>query len=465
LGAAAGFYVPGAKYLLSIALVVLCFFRVLSSLDPAIRRMQLTALYSAVFAAGLSLGFCASQAGRVNIYFGIDEKKITAINGVLLEDPRIISGGRIMAAVSLKECAGAGRLRATATGELLVFFPEESAARLKEFGRGTTVYTEGKLRASGTGWTYSAESLHIVKPASALERMRTGIRLNITERFSGSQWGGLALALLVGIRDNLDVNLSVLYRNAGCSFILALSGMHLAVLASLIALLLKKPLGLKLSAIAGAVIIILYCFIVGPMPSLNRAALMYLLGVLAVLGAFPKEPLSILALSFLLQIIISPASGNSISFILSYAALAGILIIGMPLYSLLSGKAPDFILQPFTASCGAFLATAGITAFTFGIIAPVGIAAGLLLVPLTTIFMIGSMLWLVLDFASFSFILNVPLSVLYQLMEKTVSIAGRVAGISGKPFAIIALSLVISLLIIRLQHRQRAAILKQQLFS
>jgi competence protein ComEC len=292
-----------------------------------------------------------------------------------------------------------------------------------------------------------------------MERFRTGVRLNLSARFSGSSWGGLSLALLLGIRDNLDVNFAAMYRDAGCSYILALSGMHLAVLASLIALILKKPLGLKAAAVASALIIIIYHFIVGPLPSLSRATLMYLLGVLAVLSAFPKEPLSILGLSFLLQIVISPASGNSISFILSYMALAGILVIGEPLYSLFSGKVPDFLARPLTASCGAFIATAGLTSFSFGVLAPVGILAGLVLVPLTTVFMIGSIIWLVLDMFSLSRFLGLPLSVIYQVMEKTAFLANTVSGISPRPAMIIALSIILGLFIVLFEHRRRMAAL------
>ncbi|MDR1870209.1 MAG: ComEC/Rec2 family competence protein [Treponema sp.] len=471
LAAAAGFYcfnfsVAALIAVLSVLLASLCFFRVLSSLNEQSRLLRLTAVCSAAIAVGFLLGICAASAGRNNVKFALAQEKITALEGVLLEDPRIISEGRAMATLSLRRCAGAGGLRVTAGGVITVFFPEESALKLREFGRGTTVFTEGRLRNTATGWIYGAESMHVVKTASPLERMRTGVRLNLIKRFDGKPWGGLALALLLGIKDNLDTNLAAMYRNAGCSYILALSGMHLAVLAALIAFLLRKPLGLKMSAIVGALIICLYCLIVGPMPSLNRAALMYLLGVLAVLGALPREPMSILALSFLIQIVVSPASGNSISFILSYTALAGILVIGQPLYSLFAGKAPDFLLQPLSASCGAFLATAGITGFSFGIIVPMGIITGLALVPLTTVFMIGSMIWLALDFIHISGFLNLPMSLLYQLMEKIVSLAGGIPGISsGKPFIILLLSLVLSLLVVIFEYKRRAALLRLEPFS
>jgi competence protein ComEC len=473
-GAACGFYLFGRLSLALlfviafVLLAALCFFRVFVSVRENFPHniLRLAPLYSAALAAGFMLGFCAASAGRNDVKFALPREKITAVEGVLLEDPRIINGGRAMASLSLKKCAGNGKLRAGAKGTITVFFPEDNALRLREFGRGAAVFTEGALRATDTGLLFSAVSAHIVKPAPPVERMRTGIRLKLIEKFDGKKWGGLALALLLGIRDNLDTNLAVMYRDAGCSYILALSGMHLAVLAALIAFLLKKPLGFKGASLAGAVIICLYCFIVGPMPSLNRAAIMYLLGVVTLLGAFPKEPLSILALSFLLQIIISPSEGNSVSFILSYSALAGILLIGQPLYSLFSGKAPDFILQPLTASFGAFLATAGITSFTFGVLAPAGIVIGLALVPLTTVFMIGSMIWLALDFFSLSFILSMPLSLLYRLMEKIVSLAAIVPRVSNiMPAIILSLSIVVSALIAVFVYKQRAAADSLQSFS
>jgi competence protein ComEC len=477
LGAVGGYYclctlLPAGVFAALFAFVaVLCFFRVIASFESAIkgansRPLQLTAMYSAAFAAGLFLGLCAARAGRNEIYFGIPEQKVVALNGVLLDDPRMIKGGRIMAVLSLRECAGQGGLRVKSKGEIPVFFPGESTERLRWFGRGTTVFTEGKLHRSSMSlsngvakWTYSSESAHIVKPANAMERFRTGVRLNLITRFSGSSWSGLALALLLGIRDNLDVNFAAVYRDAGCSYILALSGMHLAVLASLIAMILKKPLGLKAAAVTSALIIIIYHFIVGPMPSLSRATIMYLLGIFAVLGAFPKEPLSILGLSFLLQIVISPASGNSISFILSYLALAGILVVGQPLYSLFSGKVPDFLARPLTASCGAFIATAGVTSFSFGVLAPIGILAGLVLVPLTTVFMIGSIIWLVLDIFSLSRFLSLPLSLIYQIMEKTASLANNISGISPRPSVIIALSIILSLFIVLFERSRRMAAL------
>jgi len=466
-GAAFGFYCLGSLAPAAImtvmfaAVIALSFFRVLASIDLKSRQFRLMAVYSTVFSAGLCIGICAQTASVNNVRFGITEEKIIAINGVLLEDPRIISNGRAVAVVLLRKVAGAGGLRASSSGEMAVFLPEDSALKIREFGRGTEIFAEGALYSGKNGWTFSAKSMHITKQSPPIEKMRTGIRLNLIQRFGKNSFtnvngGGLALAMLIGMRDNLDTDLAAMYRKAGLSHILALSGMHLAVLVSLIAFLLRKLLGIKAAAIAGAVIIVVYCFIVGPMPSLNRAALMYFLGVLAVLGTLPKESISVLALSFLIQIIVTPASGNSISFILSYLAMAGILFIGKPLASLFAGKIPDFLIQPLAVSCGAFLATAGIICFAFGTLAPAGIITGLVIVPATTVFMIVSIIWLVLDMVSLSGIINMPLSLLYQFTEKTVFFAGRIPYVSvSKPFSILMLSIVLSLAIIFLEYRSR----------
>jgi len=200
------------------------------------------------------------------------------------------------------------------------------------------------------------------------------------------------------------------------------------------------------------------------MPSLNRSALMYILGVLAILGALPKKAMSILSLSFLIQIIVTPAAGNTLSFILSYLALLGILITGQGLSSFFAGKVPDFILQPLSLSVGAFLITSGICSFTFGTIAPIGIAAGLLIVPLTTVFMIGSMIWLLLDFISLSFLLSYPLSIVYHLMHITASVAGNVPGISANPALVLVLSVVLIIFLYVIEQRRKTKLLKLEPF-
>ena len=460
-----------------IPVCALCLFRVVAAWPllaedkpKMVRIFRLLPLYAAAFSAGLALGIGAGTKVAPAVSFGIPADTIVGVSGALLDDPRLVSGGRAMSTLSLRMAMGQSGARATARGEITVFFIEENAERLREFGRGAEVFAEGNMavtpprdRAGGEGaYVLSAETLHVTKAAPPLERFRTGLRLGLTRRFSQSgdvNWGGMSLALLLGIRDNLDAGIAAQYRDSGCSHILALSGMHLAVLVGIISFLLKKPMGLRPAAITGGCIIIAYCFIVGPLPSLTRAALMYLLGVFAVLGMLKRDALLLLCMAFLIQLMFTPRAGVSLSFILSYLALAGILIIGETLNEFLKGKIPAVILQPVSASLGAFIATAGVTAWFFGTLRPVGIAAALVLTPLTTVFMVGSMAWLGLDLVAppVSFVLGKPLSLLYLLMEKTARAASFVPGIKANPLLVILLSLLTMAALFWLEHRRGKA--------
>jgi competence protein ComEC len=457
---------PALLLVLFLPLPFLCLFRVLSRLPPGMaagfsRRHALAEQHLAALAVGLAFGFGAGAAASRHISLGLPEEQITGFSGILREDPRMVSGGRGLGSLALESAEGPGGLKVSARGELPVFFPDEALTRIREFGRGSRIYVEGSmvsgkpgpLAFGGQNLLFRAMSVHVITPAPALEQFRTGLRLGIVRRFSGAApgsagnengWGGLALALLLGIRDNLEGGLSNLYQKAGSSHILALSGMHLAIISALIAFCLKKPLGLRAAAAAGAVFILFYVFLVGVQPSLNRAALMYFLGTLAVLGALPKRPGILLGLSFLIQIVLWPSSGLSVSFILSYAALAGILTAGEALHEIFLGKAPEGLLQPLAASLGAFLATAGITVIFFGSLRPIGILAGLVLVPLTSLFMLASLVWLILGFIAppLAVLLGRGLSLLYGLMDQLVTLAAQAPGIPvSRPLPVLALSL------------------------
>jgi competence protein ComEC len=207
------------------------------------------------------------------------------------------------------------------------------------------------------------------------------------QRLGEKSWGGLAAALLLGSRENLEGDLARAYRDAGLSHILALSGMHLAFLSGLLTLALKKPLGKRGALTAGLGFIFLYVLLVGPQPSLVRSVIMYALGSCLVLSGTVRQPLALLGAAFLIQLLADPPSALSISFILSYLALGGILILGGPLESLFRGSLPPPAAAGLAASLGAFIATApAVTAF-FGVLRPLGIIAGFIAVPLSSGFM------------------------------------------------------------------------------
>jgi competence protein ComEC len=435
------------------------------------RRIRIARIYALAAMAGFFIGLITGAPTPVNT--GVPPKGIIGIYGRLRDDPRVLTntcGVKGMGTIALAWTRNRAGREASADGSAGVFFPEGAIPRMKEFGRGCEVYLEGNFltdaftgeQAAGEAAVYDAMfyavSTHIVKPAPAIEQFRTELRQTIAGAFAPYPWGGFALALLFGIKDDLHSELSRQFRDAGCSHVLALSGMHLAVISAVIAFFLRKPLGLKAASVAGAVFICGYMFLVGSMPSLDRAALMYLIGTVVIIRALPAAPLSVLSMAFLLQILIQPASGASYSFILSYLALAGILILNEPVHDLLRGMLPDAISTSLAASIAAFLGTAAVSAAFFGEIKPFGILASLVLVPLTTVFMIGSMAALALAFA-------VPpalpywgkaLSLFYTALEYSAAAAARPPGLraahSGAVWIILGASAALAVLVFFVQY-------------
>lgn len=401
--------------------------------------------------AGLILGIAAASSLESAPRLGLPGETIRGIGGFMGEDPRESSNGRGMGYLDLRDVTGAGGIRATARGRVLVFFPAESLPRLRDFGRGAEVFVEGSFaETSGSGGAalFRAKAVHIARPPPAWEQMRTGIRLTLLGKLEHHIWGGLGAALLLGVKDTLDNEFARKYQAAGCSYVLALSGMHLAIVSAVTAFFLRKPLGLKMAAAAGAVLILLYVTLIGVQPSLERAAIMYLLGTIAVLGFFPRQPLSLLSMAFLVQLLIRPSAGTSLSFILSYLALVGILTMGESLRGIFRGRLPELLASPLAASLGAYLATSAAAAAGFGVIRPVGLLAGLIIVPLTTVFMIGAMAVLAVSFISpfLTAIAGTGLTLFYSLLDRAVSLAALAPALSAGWTRELLLSLAVAAL-------------------
>ena len=443
---------PLVKFILFIAaiftavacIVVLVFRTLFRLMHPLYIRICLAA------ALGIFTGFFA-VSGMEIFSPGIPPETVSALKGKLLDDPRsfsvsgagnTLSAGeeRGMALMELSQSENSsGTVRCSAKGRVQVFFPSGTMPRLRSFGRGSELYVEGSfLSDAGAANSnqafrrFRATSVHIIKAAPPLEQLRTTVRSAILERLKPKPWGGLAAALLIGTRENLDGDLALSFRNAGLSHILALSGMHLAFLSAMVAFLLKRPLGKKGALIAGFVFIVCYVFLVGPQPSLVRSAIMYGMGCFLVLTGTARQSLVLLSAAFLMQIVWDPLSAYSLSFILSYLALAGILILSEPVLVLLRGWLPSYLALGLSASIGALLVTSPVVSAFFGILRPVGMVAAIIAVPLTGIFMFLSLAWLIFaKLPLIGLILDWLLSASQFALLKSISVFARFPGITA----------------------------------
>ena len=228
---------------------------------------------------------------------------------------------------------------------------------------------------------------------------RTHLRFLINRLLYGwEKAGGLLLALLTSNKDFISLEDSSSFRNAGLSHVLALSGMHLAIIGFLSSyfisfLLNKKALKLFLIAIS-----FVFLFFAGASPSLIRAFLMLTIIAIARLLYVKVNILGVLCFTFTIHLMLFPEDSLTLSFMLSYSALFGILFCSKAIYYFFNSFLPDVLNESISASLGATFFTIPIIAISIKQIALIGIISTCFISPLISIFIILGIVFIFLAF-------------------------------------------------------------------
>ncbi|MBN4064738.1 DNA internalization-related competence protein ComEC/Rec2 [Dehalococcoides mccartyi] len=241
---------------------------------------------------------------------------------------------------------------------------------------------------------------------SSIAGFRSEISHLLTDALD-SKSGGLAAALLVGDRTKLHPETITSFRASGLSHVLAISGLHIAMIGGIIMAISVWIIGRQrqLYLIAPGLSIWIYAALAGLTPSVTRAAIMFTVYLLARLLGRQRSVLPPLALAATIMLAIDPEILRSISFQLSFAAVLGIALFSARMASGASDRIqnsvllPNFLKRPLTGivygssvSLAATIATAPLVAFHFGQIPIWGIPATLLIVPVLPLFIGGSVL-------------------------------------------------------------------------
>ncbi|MCS5491619.1 ComEC/Rec2 family competence protein [Algoriphagus limi] len=230
----------------------------------------------------------------------------------------------------------------------------------------------------------------------------SGFRLaNIREYFASLirnnipqiEFQPIALALLLGQKEQLDRSLKDAFSDAGVMHVLAVSGLHVGILVAVL-LFLTKPLKLKSSIrkvyLIGVVFIIwTYAGITGFAPSVVRASVMFTLVVLGEMRDRKPTIFNILAFSAMLMIALNPLVIEDVGFQLSYVAVSGIVLI-QPLILRLwypRNRILEYLWQLAAVSIAAQLVTFPISVWYFHSFPVWFLPANLLIIPLTFVIM------------------------------------------------------------------------------
>lgn len=182
---------------------------------------------------------------------------------------------------------------------------------------------------------------------------------------------GLILGMAVGDTSLLSRSTLVEMRRAGLSHLLAVSGSNVAIVLGVVALSLwRSPLALRLAASAFA--LAFYVLVVGPQPSVLRAATMGAIALVAVAGGHPVRALASLGVALTILLLVRPGLLYAPGLHLSAAATAGI-VLWATMIAERCRRWPKPVALAFGATVAAQFAVAPVLLFAFGelsVIAP-----------------------------------------------------------------------------------------------
>jgi ComEC/Rec2-related protein len=237
--------------------------------------------------------------------------------------------------------------------------------------------------------------------------------------------GGLLLALLSGIREYTNEQIADSFRKAGLSHILALSGMHLSIFSGLAVFTGSRLCGKKAAYFFQICAVLLFVWFAGLSPSLLRALLCSIILMLLSLCSIKNVSMVlVLCVSFLIHTIISPSDCTNAAFMLSYGALAGILLFRQIINRKMILLMPEYISTGVSASAAAQMFTAPVSLKLFGFFAPVGILASIVVSPFITVFIYTGLfcILLCLLFPVFVIPAGVVLNSIYTIIKKLVTV-------------------------------------------
>lgn len=133
-----------------------------------------------------------------------------------------------------------------------------------------------------------------------------------------------ARALLLGDKTDVDYETSVAFKVSGISHIIAVSGLHVSILFSLVYLFTGKRR--ILTALVGIPVVLMFAAVAGFSPSVTRACLMQILMMLALLFDKDYDPATALSFAALVMLAWNPMVITSASFQLSVGCMAGIFL-------------------------------------------------------------------------------------------------------------------------------------------
>ncbi len=339
-------------------------------------------------------------------------------------------------------------------------------------------YATYLLQQGVSGTAFVRRDAWVVKPQQdsqvSLSHQFLRLRAHLIEKYAryfNAEQTSILAALTLGDKTRLQAETRALFAETGTSHILALSGLHLSILFSLLQFLFISRLRFFSHRVLCQTLLVLslwlFVYLAGAPISLQRAAWMLtFMQVSHLLSRHKVQTYSTLGISALILLLFNPLILFDVSFQLSFAAVFSIVTFNqylwrrfpLPKYKpspmrLKMDKAAgrvsnaqrlrnalnNYLYRPFvyylypflTVSLGAQIGTAPLIAHYFHLLSPLGLVANILVVPAAYILLLGALLFFLLP-------LTLLRTILAALMQQVMEImTAELSYLTSLPFATI----------------------------
>jgi len=348
---------------------------------PILRQGR--AVIGALLAAGVAHGAGAARSNAVHPLALLPDGSRVRVAGTLEARPGPDGAGWLVAD-SARAAGAAGPWRPL-RGRVRVRLPRSG-------GRDLALAVEGVWRRHApraglpprparAGWIEVTEAAPLGQAGSLAPRLRARAQDRL-RAWLGAR-APAAEAMVLARRETLDRGARERFAAAGLSHLLAISGLHVAVVAAAIlttASVARLPRGLAAPG-AGAGVLG-YTALLGFPHAATRAATQICLVLGARVLQRPSDPFALLAAAGILLLAGDPLALAEPGFQMSFAGVAGLVAWHGPLARRLACVRVRAARDAAAASVAATVATAPIAAWTFGQAAPVGLVANLVAIPI-----------------------------------------------------------------------------------
>ena len=268
----------------------------------------------------------------------------------------------------------------TMTGNLYI-----SASQNEDLARGDQITLKGKLTEGfGTyaGFMSRPEIVNWARPSPgdpAVEA-RNWFAERVKSQVAEPEVN-LGLSYLLGMKTGLDENLETNLRTIGLTHVVVASGAHLSIMVGVA----RKIFG-KLSRFLGVgvalIFVIFFMAVVGWTPSIMRAGMMSILGLLMWTVGRKFMAWRIILLVMAATLMMDPMYLMNLGWQLSFASYAGIMILGPMLTRFFYGKRkPKFVASTVLTTLAATLLTLPITLYNFGAVSLISVLPNMIILP------------------------------------------------------------------------------------